>query len=108
MSTNGQSKWLTIYNHINITSMKLFSPSNAIADDVFRYRFLFANTNFRYINCIASFVVLLNVCMNFYPTHIKKYVNRYLESFRHLRELQINQFQYVYKLYDNKRILFYA
>ena len=50
--------------------------------------------------------------MNFYPTHIKKYVNRYLESFRQyvaiLRELQINQFQYVYKLYDNKRILFYA
>ena len=54
--------------------------------------------------------------MNFYPAHIKKYVNRYLESFRQyvainimiLRELEINQFQYVYKLYDNKRILFYA
>ena len=67
LSTNGQSKWSTIYNHININSMKLFSPSNAIADDVFRYRFLFVNTNFRYINCIASFVVVLNVFHELLP-----------------------------------------
>ena len=63
--------------------MKLFSPSNAIADDVFRYRFLFVNTNFRYNNCIASFVVLLNVFYEPFPytyEEICKYVSITISS----------------------------
>ena len=58
-----------------LPAWKLFSPSNVIADDVFRYRFLFVNTNFRYINHIAPFVVLLNVFYEPFPYTYEKNVN---------------------------------